>query len=73
MGRPEYLIDTNVAIDYIGEVLPETLKILKRLKGWKSWTLTIFKTETVFVVFLIPSIDVCFLRCLTAISRAIVP
>lgn len=54
MGRPEYLIDTNVAIDYIGEVLPETLKILKRLKGWKSWTLTIFKTETVFDLFLIP-------------------
>jgi predicted nucleic acid-binding protein len=31
MGRQEYLIDTNVAIDYIGEVLPR--KALAMLDG----------------------------------------
>lgn len=31
MGRQEYLIDTNVAIEYIGEALPE--KVLALLDG----------------------------------------
>jgi len=31
MGRQEYLIDTNVAIEYIGEALPE--KALAMLDG----------------------------------------